>query len=138
MIILTFINIAILLVLAIIHLYWAMGGNRGIENAIPTTNEGKPLFEPGKIATLAVALALICFAYFHYGYLHSVDSMKRLTGYFLLAGGALFLLRAIGEFNYTGIFKKIRHTQFAHYDTWIYTPLCILISALTIATYFIA
>ncbi|TKI67695.1 DUF3995 domain-containing protein [Lysinibacillus mangiferihumi] len=40
----------------------------------------------------------------------------------------IFLIRAIGDFKYVGFFKKIKHSQFARNDTWLYSPLCLFIS----------
>jgi hypothetical protein len=40
----------------------------------------------------------------------------------------LFFLRAVGDFNMVGLFKKIKNTEFAKYDTWVYIPMCLLIS----------
>ena len=39
--------------------------------------------------------------------------------------GAVFVLRAIGEFRFLGFFKTIAGTDFAFWDTWLYTPLCL-------------
>ncbi len=44
---------------------------------------------------------------------------------------ALFAMRAIGEFRFVGLFKTQREGLFARRDTWIYTPLCISIAALS-------
>jgi DNA-binding LytR/AlgR family response regulator len=42
--------------------------------------------------------------------------------------GIIFLLRAIGDFKYFGFAKRIRHTDFALYDTKIYSPLAFAIA----------
>jgi hypothetical protein len=44
---------------------------------------------------------------------------------------AVLLIRAIGDFRYAGLTKKIRNTSFAHKDTRIYTPFCLVIAALS-------
>lgn len=47
-----------------------------------------------------------------------------------LAGvGILFLLRAIGERRYVGIFKRVRGTPFAKNDDRVFVPLCIFVGA---------
>ncbi len=43
--------------------------------------------------------------------------------------GGVLLLRAIGEFRYVGLFKRVRGTRFATLDTWLYTPLCAMLAA---------
>jgi hypothetical protein len=39
------------------------------------------------------------------------------------------LLRAVGEFRYVGLFKRVRGTKFAVLDTFVYSPLCLLLGA---------
>jgi hypothetical protein len=46
-----------------------------------------------------------------------------------------FLLRAVGEFRLVGLFKRIRGTAFARWDTWLFSPLCLLIA---LAFFFVA
>ena len=50
----------------------------------------------------------------------------------MLAMAAVFAIRAIGEFRYCGFFKKIRNSEFAYWDTRIYSPLCVVMSALAL------
>ena len=45
---------------------------------------------------------------------------------------SVFILRAIGEFNYVGFLKKIKHTKFGQNDTKLYSPLCLTIGILII------
>jgi hypothetical protein len=42
---------------------------------------------------------------------------------------AVFVLRAIGEFRHVGFFKRNRGSRFARLDSWLYSPLCVLIAA---------
>ncbi|PTT14637.1 DUF3995 domain-containing protein, partial [Flavobacterium sp. HMWF030] len=48
----------------------------------------------------------------------------------------IFILRAIGDFNYVGFFKKHRNSEFALKDTKYYSPLCLLIGVLTLLVVF--
>lgn len=116
--------------LAIIHMYWAAGGNMGKKAALPEF-AGKPLFQPSVPLTLLVAgLLLLCALLITVlaNWVTLPITNKLTTGLgFLLA--AVFALRAIGEFNYTGFFKRVRGTEFARLDTLVYSPLCLLISA---------
>jgi Protein of unknown function (DUF3995) len=41
--------------------------------------------------------------------------------------GAVFVLRALGDFRLMGFFKSVRGTRFAVRDTWLYSPLCLLL-----------
>ena len=107
-----------LLVLSVMHVYWAAGGTAGKANSIPQ-RDGEPLFRPSMSTTLAVAALL------------AIGSFVVFTGLrwgnFLLAG--VFGLRAVGDFRWVGFFKRERSSGFAKWDTWLYSPLCALISA---------
>jgi hypothetical protein len=124
-----FINASLLLAISFIHIYWAFGGKWGGDKAVPEM-EGKMVFKPGIIATLMVALGLAFMAFISiartglFKGLLSVDVVKILV--WIMAG--IFALRAIGGFKYVGLFKKVRSTSFAQYDTKFYTPLCLVIA----------
>ena len=63
---------------------------------------------------------------------HLVYKWKHGRGLQLLA--TLFALRAVGDFRYVGLFRRVRGTPFARWDQWLFTPLCVSIalgSALT-------
>lgn len=114
--------------LAILHIYWALGGKLGTHKAIPLIN-GKPLFSPGCFGTLTVAVLLVCFAAvalalgFHNAVPAGYQAYMQYVG---CAIGAVLILRAIGEFKYAGFFKRIRGSEFAKYDSLIYSPFCLL------------
>lgn len=116
----------ILLALSVLHVYWALGGNWGSAAAVPSI-DGQPLFETGFWATLAVALALsiaavICLGTFNYR-LPFLPAWVYQIGIWCIA--LVFLLRTIGEFRYFGFFKQVNGSLFAHWDTVLYTPLCL-------------
>lgn len=128
--------IALLLSLAALHVYWAAGGRAGASVAIPRQtaaagHAARPLFRPSPIGTLAVATALLAAAAVvgaAMGWLGPrvpARGGRRLTG--LL--GVVFLLRAVGDFRYVGVFKSIGDEPFRSWDTWLFSPLCIAIAA---------
>jgi hypothetical protein len=121
--------------LAGLHFYWAGGGRRGITAVIPEMN-GASLFTPGIMATLAVALALAGLALVAFVLGFVKGSATPLFPYVVFlgfaAGGAL-VLRAVGEFRYVGFFKRVKGTAFAIYDTWVFSPLCLLAGGAFIA-----
>jgi hypothetical protein len=45
-------------------------------------------------------------------------------------GALIFVLRAIGNLRTFGFFKTITGTPFAEWDTWLYSPLCLLLALL--------
>ena len=48
----------------------------------------------------------------------------------------IFIIRAIGDFNFLGFFKKRKNTPFAIYDTIYFSPLCLVFGVIfSILTY---
>jgi len=124
-------TISILCLISMLHLYWACGGRWGSKVVLPVKKgEQEPVFIPKKIGTLLVAFLLLVAAVllFMQGiYLQSVQEFTLLTlGCAVCA--VIFFIRAIGDFNYVGFFKKINHSQFARNDTWLYSPLCLFMA----------
>ena len=118
--------ILILIVLSFIHFYWALGGKYALDKALPTDSQGNRLLNPSAFITFMVGLILLSFAYVAYQlYIGEVSVWIIKIG---LGLAILFFLRAVGDFNMVGLFKKIKNTEFSKYDTWVYIPLCLLIS----------
>jgi hypothetical protein len=117
----------VLLAACLLHAYWAIGGG-GTSLAVPES-DGKPAFRPGRIGAGLVALALLAasllVAQQASGLAPWPPRSLATTGCWLLA--ALFLARAIGDFRWVGLFKRVKDTNFALSDTAAYTPLCLLI-----------
>lgn len=121
-------------VLAGIHVYWGLGGKWAFDDAYPTKEDGTSLAKvPGVVASFIVATGLFVFGLFYLinGQIIPVILPSYLSayGYWIIA--FIFFLRAVGDFKYIGMFKKIKKTSFAKKDKKIYTPLCIFISCLT-------
>jgi len=128
MTVITILSILALSLIGLLHFYWAMGGEAGMDIAVPT-KDGNRLINPGKIATVIVGIALFGFAYIAY-ILYFYDlSSSAYRDYFIICGwilSGIFTLRGIGEFNAVGLFKKIKSSEFAYYDTRFYTPFALL------------
>ncbi|KRD10100.1 hypothetical protein ASE21_10280 [Flavobacterium sp. Root901] len=122
------------LFLSVIHFYWGFGGKWGSQAVVPTKNNGIPVFIPGAVSTFIVAVSLLSFGTFYLiksGFIQiSLPIWLYKSGFWILI--SIFTLRAIGEFNYVGFFKKYKTSQFAVNDTKYYSPLCLLISILTL------
>ena len=123
---------AVFLVLAGWHVYMALMPRvgSGESGAVPSVG-GKPLFVPSRHATLAVAVVLLLFA----ALVAATAGLVPLAlppvllawmSYALALG---LLARAIGEFKYVGFFKRVRGSRFATLDTFVYSPLCLLLAA---------
>lgn len=116
---------AVLTALSLLHVYWAGGGTWGAEASVPKTPEGQPLFRPGPLACLAVAAALAA------GSALAVAGAFRWRSALLSMMAAVFALRALGDFRYAGWSKSVHGSDFATLDTWLYSPLCLALSALS-------
>lgn len=117
------------IVLGGFHFYWLFGGKWGLKQVIPTKEKTATVLGVPPLATLIVALGLTLFGSLYLlksGLLNLSFSHWILTfAYWFIP--SIFLLRAIGEFNYVGLFKKIKHTDFAKADSRIFVPLCLSI-----------
>lgn len=122
----------IFLVLSLLHFYWVFGGKWILDGVVPTKQGAtKPLFEAPPIATLIVALGLLFFSWVYYAPVdQTIFGFPQIIYWIKWIVPCLFLLRAIGEFNYVGLFKKIKDTKFGQNDTKYFAPLCLLISLL--------
>jgi hypothetical protein len=122
--------------LALMHVYWALGGRVGKSVAVPEIN-GRHAFVPSKVGTLTVAAALF-FAGSVMAIAGGLIIVGRYRGLFrVLAFGlsATFIARAVGDFRLVGFFKRVRGTQFARLDTTVFAPLCL---ALGVAVLYVA
>lgn len=126
----------VLLSLAAIHVYWAIRG-LGTTAGVPSRRDGTPVFRPGRVSTLGVALALGIAAFLVAGRAQLIDvHFLPVVLHVGVWGVALaFALRTVGEFRYVGLFKRVRGTPFAQWDTRVFTPLCaaIAIAAVVVA-----
>jgi hypothetical protein len=114
--------------LSLLHFYWAAGGRRGFAQALPQ-RPGLPVKYPPTFLILIVALGLSGCGFIvsdRIGYTHTLPTAFARVASGILA--AVFFLRAIGEFRYAGFFKKIKGTDFSRRDTWVYSPLCIIVA----------
>lgn len=120
-------NGSITATLGLLHFYWMAGGRWGFAQALPTNAEGKRMLRPGLVACAVVAVGLLGFALYYFSIgLHfplGLPFGAERWGIWVLAG--MFTLRAIGDFRYTGFFKKVKETDFARMDTRWYSPLCL-------------
>lgn len=131
---LVFVNSFIFFAISGIHIYWALGGKWGSHSAIPANLKGKKLFFPGVFATIIVAIGLFLFALATLGNLGNFNEWipRNYIHYADLGITTIFYLRAIGEFRYVGLFRKVKDTDFAKQDKKIFTPLCLFIGTVSL------
>ncbi|HEO99278.1 MAG TPA: DUF3995 domain-containing protein [Epsilonproteobacteria bacterium] len=126
------ITIFTLILIGLFHIYWAFGGKIGLDKALPT-KDGKLLLNPSKTLTFLVGIVLMSFAYVAYAlqfYDFTVNGNRNLYLYSGIFLSTIFILRAIGEFNAVGFFKKIKDTEFAIYGTKYFSPLCLILGVI--------
>lgn len=116
----------------LVHLYWAGGGRLGLDAAIPRrplAQGGAPLFSPSPMATLGVAIFLAAVLGLAAVVQHAAGAIApwAWTRLLLAACGLVFIVRAIGDFRYVGLFKRIKDSPFAYWDTRLFSPLILLI-----------
>ena len=125
---------SIFILLGIVHLNWVFGGKFGFTESLPTKKSGERVLNPKRIDSAIVGTGLTLFGIFYIFKSGLVDYY--LSTSILMYGGwiipGIFILRAIGEFQYVGFFKKIRTTNFGKLDTKFISPLCLVIGILGI------
>ena len=122
---------SMLTLIAAVHFYWALGGSAWKAGAVPSKN-GTPVLSPGPCSTALVGVVLLGMAMVVASTAGLVPAVLPNT----VSRGAsailalIFAARAIGEFRYVGFFKRVRGSTFATHDTYLYSPLCLLLAIL--------
>jgi hypothetical protein len=115
------------------HLNWSMGGRLGYSVSLPQRPDGVPVLNhrigwwrpaAAGVAAALILLGLLALAAEGHIALPLPPPMVRLA--LGLAGGGL-IARATVPTPWTGFFKRIRTTRWARYDTWLYSPLILLL-----------
>jgi hypothetical protein len=121
--------VAVFIVLALAHVYWAFGGRIAWLAVVPEVG-GRPTFTPSAAATFLVAVALLACAGLVAGTagILAVPVSHGVLTWLVFALALALLLRAMGDFRLFGFFKRVRGTSFARWDTIVYSPLCLLLS----------
>jgi hypothetical protein len=117
--------------LLLLHAYWALGGRWGSAYTVPTVN-GRRIFDPSPVATWVVCALLgiaVIIVVGKAGWI-GTDSVPVLFDVGVWVLGLVFMLRAVGNLRTFGFFKTLTGTPFADWDTWFYSPLCLLLALL--------
>ncbi|MBV6827119.1 DUF3995 domain-containing protein [Pseudomonas sp. PD9R] len=126
--------VTIFAVISLIHVYWALGGEWAAVAAVPQVPDEsgsrlRPAFKPRGWITLMVAAALLLIALLvclRVGWW--VPAVSHWSLQWLISAIALLMFaRAIGDSNLVGFFKEVKGSPFAWLDTWVYSPLCMLL-----------
>jgi hypothetical protein len=121
-------------VLSLFHFYWALGGKFGSGATVPTVGETR-VFNPSPLGTVLVATGLLIAMFTILGQLGLLgEAIPRWVFRWGTCGiASIFFLRAVGEFRLVGFFKRASNTPFAYWDTWLFSPLCLVIAAISFA-----
>jgi hypothetical protein len=128
--------VAVFAVLALIHVYWALGGRAGSFAAVPEV-DARPAFVPSAVGTFAVSIGLAACSGLvaaSAGLIVSIIPAPWVTWLAFALALALFA-RAMGDFRLVGFFKRVRGTRFARLDSAVYAPLCLV---LAVAVFYVA
>ena len=122
-------NSSVLIAAAVTSFFWFIGGTTGLVYAFPKKAKGKK-YRPSKILlfiTTAVLAGMTLLCLGQTGTFNSVLSEESLKwGNRLI--GIVFLARSIGSFKYVGFTKTSRNSEFATTDTYLISPLCLVIA----------
>lgn len=115
--------------LALWHFAMALQPSRGAAGTVPSV-AGKPLFVPSARATVGVGFGLLLIALIvaATGNLVHAPVPPRVLTWLSYAIALALLARGVGEFRYVGMFKRVRGSRFAKLDTFVYSPLCLLLA----------
>jgi len=92
-----------------------------------TPDTPAPRASPISWLFVAAALAFATMIVLARGDMLLTSLPSRLTTLACAVLGAIFVLRSIGEFQMFGFFRKVSGTDFAFWDTWLYTPLALML-----------
>ncbi|WP_166217268.1 DUF3995 domain-containing protein [Pseudomonas atagonensis] len=129
--------VTIFAVISLIHVYWALGGQWAAAVVVPQVPvDGfvatlRPAFKPSGWITLVVAAGLLTIAALvcmRVGWWFPAVHHKALQ-WVISAIALLMFARAIGDSNLVGFFKEVKGSRFARLDTWVYSPLCLMLGA---------
>jgi len=118
--------------IALIHFNWALGSEWAFDVLLPLKDDGSRLFTPRQIESFVVGVGLMLFCIYYLllaGILsiHVPEVILKYAGWII---PSIFLIRAIGDFNYCGFFKRKKNSKFAKMDTNFFSPLCLMLSIL--------
>ncbi|MER9233993.1 DUF3995 domain-containing protein [Mesorhizobium sp. M0622] len=120
---------AILLLGAGFHIYWGFGGHIGAGVALPQHEDGTPAIKETAFGAIAVGLILALVLLLVLGLVGLVrlSLSQQLLKAGIILWAAIFTARALSWSRYFGLFKRVRTTRFARYDTLFYSSSCLLL-----------
>ncbi|PBC11826.1 DUF3995 domain-containing protein [Mesorhizobium sp. WSM3859] len=120
---------AVLLLGAGFHVYWGLGGRLGAGVSLPQREDGSPAVKETAAGALLVGLvlALVFLLVLGFAGLIQLPVAHWLLKTAIILWSAIFTLRALSWSRYFGLFKRVKNTRFAKYDSLLYSPSCLLL-----------
>ncbi len=120
---------AILVAGAGFHIYWGFGGRIGAGVSLPQREDGSPAVKETAVGALAVGvvLALVLLLVLSFAGLIQLPAPRWLLKGAIILWAVIFTLRALSWSRYFGLFKRVKNTRFARYDSLLYSPSCLLL-----------
>ena len=115
-----------MLIASVLHFYWAFGGQYGLRSAGPDLENGKD-FVPSSWLIFVVASLLFGLAVLSIQLLSPMEPLKGYVHYLGYCVSIVLIIRAIGDFKYVGLFKKVYNSNFATLDTKYFSPLILFL-----------
>lgn len=114
---------------AVLHLYWAFAGTGTDKSnsAVPSLPNGQPLFSPGPLACVAVAVATASLGTALVWAVFLPTELSWFLNSVLAVALIVLTLRAVGDGRFVGFSKRIRDTTFGRADDALYTPAVVLL-----------
>jgi hypothetical protein len=126
MFILSLATALILAAIALLHLYWFLGGLYGLYSASANL-KGDEKFKPSKAITFSLFFIFTLLSVLSILLALSNIPFKSVWIFLGYTVSVAFIARAIGDFRYVGIFKKNHSSDLSKKDTWLFSPLCLLL-----------
>jgi len=120
---------AVLLLGAGFNIYWGFGGRIGAGVALPQREDGTPAIKESAFGAMAVGLilTLVLLLVLSFTGVIRLPLPQQLLKAAIILWAAIFTARALSWSSYFGLFKRVRTTRFASYDTLLYSPSCLLL-----------
>ncbi|MBZ9677128.1 DUF3995 domain-containing protein [Mesorhizobium sp. ES1-1] len=120
---------ALLMLGAGFHIYWGFGGHIGASVSLPQREDGVPAVKETALGAIAVGLmlALVLLLLLAFTGTVRLPLSQQVLRIGVLVWALIFTARALSWSRYFGLFKHVRSTRFASYDTWFYSPSCLLL-----------
>lgn len=116
----------VMVMAALLHLYWALGGRWMFDVAVPPSATGDQAFQPGPVLTAAVAVALVVFALLTLAVAWNLGpDLLRAVAW---CGVAVLVVRAVGDAKTAGFSKTDRSSAFAQADDRWFTPIIVFLA----------